>query len=179
MTNESFLESCRRELGRLRRLADGALAQMSDDVFFRIPAPGSNSAAIIVKHLAGNMRSRWSDVFNSDGEAAGRDRDQEFKIAGEDTREALGQAWREGWEALFRALGSLDDADLGRVVHIRREPHTVRQAIQRQLVHHAYHVGQIVFVARLSTGDAWQTLSIPWGQSAAANARPGRYLSGG
>ena len=177
MTNESFLEGVLRELRRQRALADRALAQTSDEGFFWCPGPGSNSAAILVKHLAGNMIYRWTDFLSSDGEP-GRDRDVEFVLTPEDTRGDLEKRWNEGWETLLGTIGSLGEADLGRQVRIRREPHTVLQAIQRQLVHYACHVGQLIYVCRLSVGQEWTTLSIPKGQSAAFNARGGTYLSG-
>ena len=178
MTNETYLEGCRRELGRLRRLAERALAQVSDEAFFASTGPESNSAAVIVKHVSGNMLSRWQGFLSSDGEA-GRDRDAEFVITGADTREALERQWNQGWDTLFDVLGSLGESDLDRVVLVRREPHSVLQAIQRQLVHYACHVGQIVYVARLTAGENWQCLSIPKGQSAAVNERPGNYLGAG
>ncbi len=177
MTNESFIEGVGRELTRLRGLADRALSQVTDDGFFWAPHPEANSPAILVKHLSGNMMNRWSDFLTSDGEGA-RDRDVEFVITCDDTRVYLDRRWNEAWNTTLRVIGSVDESDLGRVVQIRREPHTVLQAIQRQLVHYAGHVGQLVYVCRLSAGGDWTTLSIPRGKSSEFNARGGTYLAG-
>jgi hypothetical protein len=124
MTNESFLEGVERELRRLRRLGDCALEQVTDEGFFWLPAREVNSAAVLVKHLSGNMIYRWRDFPNSDGEP-GRDRDVEFQITSDDTRAALERDWNRGWETLLDAVKSLAGSDLSRVVRIRREPHTV------------------------------------------------------
>lgn len=180
MATESFLDGCVRELTRLRRLGEAAMAQMSDDAFFRPPEPPSNSAALLVKHLAGNMYARWNRflVGPADDSEGRRDRDLEFELDEEaDTREALHARWDLGWRTLLSAIESLDEEDFARVVLIRDESHTVLQAIQRQLVHCAYHVGQIVFVARLAAGASWHSLSIPKGQSRAFRAKGGNYLS--
>ena len=175
MTNESLLQTTEREMLRLRRLADRALAQVPDAAFFACPDPEVNSAAVLVKHLSANMTTRWGGFLTSDGEA-GRDRDVEFLITEDDTRASLQQKWREGWDVLLGALGSLAESDLDRVVRIRDEPHTVLQAIQRQLVHCAYHVGQLVYACKSGVGADWQSLSIPRGQSASFNDRGGAYL---
>lgn len=176
MTNEPFLDGCIREFRRLRRLGERATEQMSDSDYFRSPGPGSNCAAHVVKHLSGNMSARWRCFPESDGEEE-RDRDAEFITAEDDTRDRLETNWQESWETLFSALESIGEDDLGRPVVIRQESHTLLQAIQRQLVHCAYHVGQMVFVARLTAGGAWQPLSIPRGESRIFNDRPGRYLA--
>lgn len=175
MTIESFLEGARRELHRLRRLGDSALAQISDMDFFEAPCPEANSAAVIVKHLSGNMHSRWGGFLTSDGEVR-RDRDAEFMTTAADTRAQLERQWREGWDLLFDVLDSIEEADLDRIVRIRNEPHTVRQAILRQLVHYAQHVGQIIYVCKLKAGEHWKTLSIPRGGSADFAQRGGTYL---
>ncbi|HVU35706.1 MAG TPA: DUF1572 family protein [Opitutaceae bacterium] len=173
---ESHLQSAVREFRQLKSLGDRAIAQVSDDHFFAAPGPGDNSIAVMVKHVGGNLVSRWTDFLTSDGEKAGRNRDNEFEILPGDTREALLRQWEAGWAALFAALEPLGDADLSRTVIVRREPLTVFQAINRQLTHYAYHVGQIVYVAKHHCGPAWRTLSIPRGGSAAFNQNPRAYI---
>ena len=150
---------------KYRKLGEDALAQVADDDFFRAIDPESNSVALIVKHVAGNMASRWTDFLTADGEKPGRNRDEEFEARSTDSRESLMAAWQAGWTTLFDALASLRDDDLLREVRIRREPHTVVQAVHRQLTHYAYHVGQIVFLARHFAGPRWRSLSIPKGKS--------------
>ena len=153
-----------------KRLGDGAMAQISDEQLVAFLDAGSNSIAVIVKHMAGNMRSRWTDFLTSDGEKPDRNRDTEFETPPQ-TRAEILALWEGGWKVLLDALASLTDADLGRPVPIRGEPHSVMQAINRQLAHYAYHVGQIVFLAKhLASGD-WQSLSVPRGHSAAFNAK--------
>jgi hypothetical protein len=142
-----------------------ALNQVSDQDFFRILGPESNSIAIIVKHIAGNMRSRWRDFLVSDGEKPDRFRDTEFEIESDDSREALMIRWENGWKMLFDAIESLGSDDLKKTITIRGEPHTVIEAINRQLCHYAYHAGQIAYLARHYAGDKWETLSIPKGKS--------------
>jgi hypothetical protein len=129
--------------------ADRALAGVPDEAFFRRPAEHVNPPALIVKHLAGNLRSRFTDFLATDGEKPSRDRDAEFVLTAADTRESLTAAWEAGWRALFDTLAGLTDADLGRTVTIRGEPHTVQQALLRGLDHAAYHVGQLLYLARL------------------------------
>src|SRR5262245_23510631 len=141
------------------------MAQVADADLFRAPDPESNSIALVVKHIAGNMRSRWTDFLTTDGEKPDRDRDTEFEVGAADTARSLRERWEQGWKLLFDALAGLTPADLTRTVPIRGEPHTVLQAIQRQLTHYAYHVGQIVYVARHWAGPGWKSLSIPKGKS--------------
>lgn len=150
---------------KYRKLGEGALAQVGDEDFFRAIDTESNSIALVVKHLAGNLRSRWTDFLTADGEKPGRDRDEEFEARSTDSRERLMASWEEGWAILFDALASLRGDDLLREVRIRREPHTVVQAVHRQMTHYAYHVGQIVFLARQFAGPRWKSLSIPKGKS--------------
>lgn len=161
-------------LARLREskmLAERAMAQIGDDDFFRILDPESNSVALVVKHMSGNMRSRWTDFLTSDGEKPDRRRDTEFETADDDTREALMRRWEEGWQLVFDAVEPLGDDDLLRTVLIRAEPHTVVQAINRQLAHYAYHAGQIVFLAKHLASDHWQTLSVARGKSTDFNEK--------
>ncbi len=177
--NETYVELVRREFARLRDLAERAMAQLNDEQFFAAPAPDDNSVAVIVKHMSGNLWSRWSDFLTTDGEKPERDRDTEFRLEPGDTRVHLVERWTLGWRTLFDALTPLRVADLSRTIRIRGEPLTVLQGINRQLTHYAYHVGQIVYVAKHHRGAAWQTLSIPLGQSAAFNQQPARYLEPG
>ena len=148
-----------------KRLADRAIEQMSDEQLYTAIDPESNSIAIIMKHLAGNMRSRWTDFLSSDGEKPNRNRDTEFEAAPA-TRSELLAMWEEGWRLVFAALEPLSDSDLTRKVLIRTEPHSVMQAINRQIAHYAMHIGQIVFLAKHLAGANWKTLSIPRGKSA-------------
>jgi hypothetical protein len=177
--SESYVQLVTREFKRMQSLADGAIAQVSDEQFFAVPSPGDNSIAVIVKHVSGNLVSRWADFLTSDGEKPGRDRDTEFQIGATDTREQLLAGWTRGWTTLFEALKPLGDSDLARVITIRGEPLTVLQAVNRQLTHYAYHVGQIVYVAKHYCGPAWRTLSIPLGRSGEFNRNPARYVPKG
>ena len=165
-----YLDEAFRSLRGHKRLAEGAIAQLSDEEFFALPDAESNSVAIVVKHMTGNMRSRFTDFLTSDGEKSDRNRDQEFIIAADATRIEILDAWEKNWQVVFDALGALSGDDLTREVTIRGEPHTVLRAINRQVAHYAYHVGQIVFLAKHWKGSEWKTLSVPKGQSAAANA---------
>lgn len=162
-----------------KELADRALAQVDDAAFFRALDAESNSLAVIVKHVAGNQLSRWRDFLTTDGEKPDRRRDGEFEMPAEATRAEVEARWEAGWRTLFETLASLGPDDLLRTVRIRNEPHTVVQAIDRQLVHYAQHVGQIVFLAKHWAGPAWKTLSIPRGQSREFEKAAGRagYLS--
>ena len=155
-----------------KKLAERAMAQCSDENLFAAIDAESNSIAIIVKHMAGNMRSRWMDFLTTDGEKPDRNRDTEFEDAPK-TRAALMQLWERGWKYVFDALEPLTDGDLARTVTIRTEPHSVMQAINRQVAHYAHHVGQIVFLAKhltAKTTGKWDSLSVPRGKSAAFTA---------
>ena len=162
---QSYLTDATREFQRLKSLADKSIAQVANDDFFRTPDAESNSIAIIVRHIAGNLRSRWTDFLTSDGEKPDRHRDQEFEVGDDDTRASILDTWEQGWRLLFDAMESLTPADLRKTILIRAEPHTVLKAIQRQLTHQAYHIGQIVFLAKHFQSAGWQTLSIPRGGS--------------
>lgn len=152
-----------------QRLGERAIAQCPDVQLTAALDDESNSIAILVKHLAGNMRSRWTDFLTSDGEKPDRDRDSEFE-APPATRGELVALWDRGWSVLWDALGSLTDDDLTKTITIRGEPHSVMQAINRQVAHYAYHVGQIVFLAKHFAGSTWTSLSVPKKQSAQFNA---------
>lgn len=153
-----------------KKLAERAMQQVTDDQLFEVLDGEGNSIAVIVKHLAGNMRSRWTDFLTSDGEKPSRIRDEEFSNPPA-TREALLQMWEEGWQCVLGTMESLSDADLGRSITIRGEPHSVMQAINRQVAHYSYHCGQIVFLAKHLSSDGWQTLTIPRENSAEFNRR--------
>jgi len=165
-----YIDEAFRSLRGHKRLADGAIAQLSDKQLFAAPGPESNSIAIIVKHMAGNMRSRFTDFLISDGEKPDRHRDQEFIVMPETSRDDLLLRWEQSWHTVFELLNSLHPEDLERTVTIRGEPHSVLQAINRQIAHYAYHVGQIVFLAKHWKGAEWKTLSVPRGQSEQFNA---------
>ena len=165
-----YIENAIKEFRGLKALADKAAAQVSDEEFFRAIDPESNSIAVIMKHMAGNMRSRWTDFLTSDGEKPDRHRDTEFE-SGEQDRRAMEERWEEGWRILFDALEPLKDGDLMRTVTIRSEPHTIIQAVNRQLAHYGEHVGQIIFLAKHLKSSDWKTLSIPRGRSQAFNKK--------
>jgi len=155
-----------------KKLVERALAQCPDEGLFAALDEESNCIAIIVKHMAGNMRSRWRDFLTSDGEKPDRNRDTEFEEPPK-TRAELMELWESGWKYLFDALEPLRDEDVTRTVTIRTEPHSVMQAINRQVAHYSYHVGQIVFLAKhfAATGHAWKAVTIPRGKSADFTAR--------
>lgn len=166
MDSQHFIDDVVAQLERLKRTADGALAQVRDDQLFEVACgEGSNSIAIIMKHMAGNMRSRWTDFLTSDGEKPDRGRDGEFEIGEADTAEAVKEAWEAGWNYALGAISALRPADLSRSVTVRGEPHSVIEAVHRQYAHYAYHVGQIVLLARHFAGASWRFLSIPPGKS--------------
>jgi hypothetical protein len=165
MAGVEYLSGAISELRKYRRLAEAALRQVPESQLFTTIGPESNSIAVVMKHIAGNMRSRWTHFLSSDGEKPARERDSEFEIGPGDDAASIRKMWDEGWELLFAALEPLSEADVSRTVTIRGEPHTVMEAIQRQLTHYAYHIGQIVFLARHAAGERWHSLSIPKGQS--------------
>ena len=169
-----FTTSCLKDsvdlLRFYKKLGDRAMAQASDEALFATMDAESNSIAIIVKHMTGNMRSRWTDFLTSDGEKPDRNRDAEFETPPQ-TRSGLVALWEAGWKICLDALDALKDEDLTRTITIRTEPHSVMQAINRQVGHYAHHVGQIVFLAKHFTGEKWQTLSVPKKKSADFNRR--------
>ncbi len=170
----SYLEDSLTLFRYYKKLGEDAMAQVADDQLHTVLDPEANSIAITVKHMAGNMRSRWTDFLTTDGEKPDRNRDTEFEEPPA-TRGALMQVWEAGWERVFGALEPLSDADLGRTVTIRGEAHSVMQAINRQVAHYAYHVGQIVLLAKHFRQAEWRSLSVPRGKSAEFNKR----VSGG
>lgn len=168
--NSQILETCIEELRKVKRLADKSVDQLSDEQLWTRIDPESNSVGVMMRHMAGNMRSRWTDFRTTDGEKPDRQRDQEFEDRGMTRAELLAE-WEDGWERVFNALASISDVDLGSTVYIRQEPHTIFKAIVRQMVHYAGHTYQILFLAKHLKGADWQSLSIPRGQSEALNQR--------
>jgi hypothetical protein len=165
MDSKHYLEDALDNLRKLKNLADKALTQVDKDDFFTVIDAESNSIAIILKHMAGNMRSRWTDFLSSDGEKPDRNRDSEFIIERSESKTEILLKWENGWDCVFDAIESLGPDDLNKTVYIRNEPHSVIQAINRQLSHYAYHVGQIVFLAKHFKTINWRSLSIPKGKS--------------
>lgn len=167
----AYLDETFRAFRGYKRLADGALTQLNDKEFFYLPDPESNSTALVVKHMTGNLRSRWTDLLTTDGEKPDRNRDQEFILSAGDTRDELMRRWEQSWETVFNSIKSLKPEDIARTVYIRKEPHTVMQAVNRSILHTAYHVGQILYLGKHLRGASWKTLSIPKGKSAEVNAQ--------
>ncbi len=164
-THDDILTSTRREFASLRQMAERAMAQVDDEAFFRPLAADENSVGLLVKHVGGNLRSRWTEIFTTDGEKPDRNRDGEFERGGDDTRECVTATWRAGWGALEDTLAALSPADLDRTITIRGEPHTVGRALVRSLAHTAGHVHQIILLCRHWKGSDWQTISVPRGAS--------------
>jgi hypothetical protein len=165
MIGVHYLDDARRQFVKLKAQAERAMAQVEDADFFRSPDPESNSIAIVVKHVAGNMRSRWTSFLTTDGDKPNRNRDGEFLVEPGDTRQRLMEQWEAGWTLLFDALAALTPDHLEGSVRVRGELHTVLEAINRQMTHYAAHVGQIVYLAKHWAGSSWRTLSIPRGKS--------------
>jgi hypothetical protein len=166
----SYIEESLAVFRQYKKMAENAMAQLSDDQLFTTLDGEMNSIAVIVKHITGNMRSRWTNFLTSDGEKPDRNRDSEF-VEPPETREALLERWESGWKTVFDAIEPLTDADLKRTVTIRSEPHSVMQAINRQVAHYSSHIGQIVFLAKHLAGPNWKSLSIPRNRSADFNRR--------
>ena len=160
-----YLEEARRQFRGHTRLAEDAMTQLRDEDFFITLDPEANSVAVLVKHLAGNMRSRFTDFLTSDGEKPDRFRDREFELGPGTTRADVMKWWEEGWGCVFAAIDSLKPEDVMGTVTVRGEPHTVLQAINRQIAHYAQHIGQIVLLAKHMRSSEWKTLSIPRGKS--------------
>ncbi len=161
----SYIEDSLSLFRYYKKLGEGAMEQLSDEQLSVSLDPEMNSIAIVMKHMAGNMRSRWTDFLTSDGEKPNRNRDSEFEQTPSTRAEVL-KNWNEGWDRVFSALEPLSDSDLERTVTIRGEPHSVMQAINRQIAHYSYHVGQIVFLAKHLNASAWKSLSVPRNKSA-------------
>jgi hypothetical protein len=171
--DQMYLEDARQLFAEYKRLADKAIAQLTDpekELFFALDNE-SNSIAVIMKHMAGNMRSRWTDFLTSDGEKPDRMRDQEFEIGAAENQQRILEIWESGWKIFFNALDSLKPEDLTRTVMIRHQPHTVVQAINRQLTHYSSHFGQIIFLAKHIKSSDWKSLSVPRGKSEEFNKK--------
>lgn len=166
----AYLEEAQRSFRGYKRLAEGALNQLNDADFFYAPDRESNSVAVIMKHISGNLRSRWTDFLTTDGEKPDRNRDQEFEMDPQPSRDQVMQSWEDGWNCVFQTLTSLQPSDFHRTIYIRGDAHTVLQAINRSLAHIAYHVGQIVYLGKHIRSAQWKSLSIPRGKSAEFNA---------
>jgi uncharacterized damage-inducible protein DinB len=166
----SYLEDSLSLFRYYKQLAERAMEQVSDEQLFVTLDGEMNSIAIVAKHMVGNMRSRWTDFLTTDGEKADRNRDSEF-VAPARNRAELMKTWNEGWERVFSALGPLGEADLVREVSIRNEPHSVMQAINRQIAHYSYHIGQIVFLAKHFNASGWKSLTVPKNKSSEFNQK--------
>jgi uncharacterized damage-inducible protein DinB len=173
-----YIEEARRQMRGNKRLAEGAIAQLDEDQLFATLDAESNSVAIIIKHLAGNMHSRFTDFLTSEGEKPDRFRDREFELNSATTRAEVLRWWEEGWAQVLTVLDALKPEDVMRTVTIRGEPHTVLQALNRQVAHYAYHIGQIVFLAKHLRSNQWKTLSIPRGRSEEFKVAPPKSNQG-
>src|SRR5260221_5176416 len=167
-TDEIFLEGARKLFRYYKKLGEGAIAQLSDEEILSKPNEASNSIALIVHHLSGNMLSRWTDFLTSDGEKTWRNREAEFEESYPDKKTML-DAWEKGWECLLTAIESLKPEDLSKIIYIRNEGQTVVEAIQRQLAHYPHHVGQVLYQAKAIKGNGFRSLSIPKGSSSKFN----------
>src|SRR5579871_4150397 len=160
-----YLEEARKQFRGHKRMGEAAMAQLRDEDFFVTLDPEANSVATLVKHLAGNMRSRFTEFLTSDGEKPDRFRDREFEVTAATTRAEVMKWWEDGWACVFSAIDPLKPEDVMRTVMIRAEPHTVLQALNRQIAHYAQHIGQIVLLVKHQRSSDWKTLSIPRGRS--------------
>ena len=170
---ESYRNDAIQSFRNYKKMAERSIEQVSDEQFFALIDTEANSIAVVVKHIAGNLHSRWSDFLTSDGEKSDRNRDTEFELIA-DTRERLMQFWESGWQTLFDNVEPLTIEDFSRTITIRGEPHSIVEAINRQLTHYAYHVGQIVLLAKHFRSADWKTLSVPKNRSAEFN----QFLAG-
>jgi len=168
---QHYLDDALQTFRDYKKLAEGAFTQIGDEDFFRTIDPESNSIAVNIKHMAGNMLSRWTDFLTTDGEKPERNRDMEFVMLPETTREEMLAYWEKGWQCVFNAIEPLTPDDLMRTVTIRGQDHTVLQAINRQIAHYAYHVAQIVYLAKHFKANDWQSLSVPKNKSVEFNAQ--------
>ncbi|MCP9746097.1 DUF1572 family protein [Lacihabitans sp. CS3-21] len=167
--NNGFLDSTKKQFEYYKLLGEKTFEQISDDQINWQYNAESNSISLIVKHLAGNMLSRWTDFLTTDGEKEWRNREGEFE-GGIESKIQLLEIWNRGWNCLFDAIDSVSDEDLDKIIYIRNQGHTVMEAINRQLAHYPYHVGQIVFIGKMLLDENWQTLSIARGKSSIYNA---------
>ena len=166
---KNYIQSVQKQFSYYKTLADKAFEQLSEEHFFWQSNENDNSIAILAKHIAGNMLSRWTNFYSEDGEKEWRNRDREF-INAFKTKEEVIAYWESGWHILFKIINALEVKDLERIIYIRNEGHTVIEAINRQLCHYAYHIGQLVFLGKMITGSEWKNLSVPKNQSKKYNA---------
>ena len=171
---QNYLDDSRSAMRAYKKLAEKAIAQLKDEEFFVTLDAESNSVAVVMKHMAGNMISRWTNFLTSDGEKPDRNRDLEFVVEPTTTKDEVVAYWERGWQCVFDALAPLHPEDCDRTVTIRGETHTIVQALNRQLMHYAYHIGQIVFLAKHFRSAEWNSLSIPRNRSAQFNAYYGQ-----
>lgn len=164
----TYITAIKKQFNYYKLVGDKTFEQLTFKDLQWTPNESSNSVSVIVKHMVGNMLSRWTNFLNEDGEKAWRLRDQEF-IESYKTKEELVAAWENGWNCLFEAISPLTDSDMSKIVYIRNEGHTVSEAIFRQLGHYPYHIGQIAYIGKLIIGENWKSLSIPKGQSTSYN----------
>lgn len=164
-----FLTTSKKQFEYYKLLGEKAIAQLEEEQLWQQTNEDSNSIAMIINHLVGNMLSRWTDFLTTDGEKPWRNRDAEFETF-KPTKSEVMARWESGWNCLFQALNQLEDSDLNRIIYIRNEGHTVQEAIIRQIAHYSYHVGQIVFAAKQLKNSTWNSLSIPRNASAAFNS---------
>jgi len=169
---KDYLDICRKVFRQYKELGEKAIAQLDEEQLNWAPSKESNSIALIVKHLYGNMLSRWTDFLTTDGEKEWRDRDGEFETDKPLTQAELNKIWNDGWTLFLHTLDSLTDADLDKIVKIRGEDHTVIEALQRQTAHYSSHIGQIIYLAKACKDKDWNSLSIPRGKSKEYNAKP-------
>jgi hypothetical protein len=167
---KQYLDDALSSFRAYKKLAENAIEQVSDEEFFITLDAEANSIALIMKHIAGNLMSRWTDFLTSDGEKPDRNRDREFVIESGNNKDALLAYWERGWQTLFSALEPLQPADFEKIVKIRGQDHSIVQAINRQLTHYSYHIGQIVFLAKHFRSAEWQSLSVPRNRSSEFNA---------
>ena len=165
MPQNDFLTDALKLFKDYQRLGGKALERMTEEQLHWEPAAGSNTAAVIVQHLSGNMRSRFTDFLNSDGEKPDRNRDAEFEANASQSKEEILALWEMGWNVVFKAIEPLTESHLQQAVFIRGEAHTVQKAILRQIAHYAYHIGQLVYLSKMVVGESWESLSIPRGAS--------------
>ncbi|MDP2386125.1 MAG: DUF1572 family protein [Bacteroidota bacterium] len=174
-TNQSYLTSAIRQFNYYKALGEKAIDQLEPEQLFTVPNEDSNSIAIIVKHLWGNMLSRWTDFLTTDGEKPWRKRDEEFDVSttlnNQLNKTEVMKWWNEGWDCLFKTLDSLTEEDLSKMIYIRNEGHTVMEAINRQLAHYPYHIGQMVYIAKMLKKTSWDSLSIPKNKSGDYNTQ--------
>ncbi len=165
-----YLTSVKKQFEYYKSLGDKTMNQVSDEQLFEELEPETNSIAIIAKHIAGNQLSRWTDFWTTDGEKEWRNREAEFELEDLNSRSEVLKRWNQGWQCLFNAIDSINENNFSELVYIRNMGHTIPEAVNRQLSHYSYHVGQMVFLGKVLSGEHWESLSIPRGKSSIYNA---------